>query len=64
VDEPRFAEVRARLATQEKVARWWRDSSLLYFQTFSRMPFPADQEPPTHPLEFYTRYRAQRVPEM
>jgi alpha-glucuronidase len=64
IDPERFADVSARLATQVNVARWWRDASLLYFQTFSRMPFPAGHEPAAHPLEFYTRYRAQRVPEM
>jgi alpha-glucuronidase len=64
IDPERFADVRQRLATQVNVARWWRDSSLLYFQTFSRQPFPPGHEKPAHPLEFYTRYRAQRVPEM
>jgi alpha-glucuronidase len=64
IDPERFADVQQRLATQVNVARWWRDSSLLYFQTFSRQPFPAGHEKPAHPLEFYTKYRAQRVPEM
>ena len=64
IDPERFAAVQKRLATQVNVARWWRDASTLYFQTFSKQPFPAGHEAPAHPLEFYTRYRAQRVPDM
>jgi alpha-glucuronidase len=63
IDPERFQDVRDRLATQEKMARWWRDASTLYFQTFSKMPIPASYEKPVHPLDFYMKYRAQRLPE-
>ncbi len=53
VDEERFDEVSAFLAIQEEEARWWRDASVLYFQTFSGMPIPAGLEPPAHTLEYY-----------
>jgi len=53
IDEERHAQVRAFLAIQEKEARWWRDSSLLYFQTFSKRPLPDGVEPPPHTLEYY-----------
>jgi alpha-glucuronidase len=57
VDDERFGDVRAFLAIQETEARWWRDATLSYFQTFSRMPFPAGHAPPARPLDFYRRLR-------
>ncbi|HEX6050134.1 MAG TPA: alpha-glucuronidase family glycosyl hydrolase, partial [Gemmatimonadaceae bacterium] len=38
IDSARFAEVDSFLTIQVAEARWWRDASLAYFQTFSRMP--------------------------
>jgi alpha-glucuronidase len=63
IDDERFDVVRDRLATQEKVARWWRDAALLYFQQFSRMPLPAGAEPPAHTLEFYAGRTGPEVPD-
>ena len=57
VDDERFREVQAFLAIQEKEARWWRDATLQYFQTFSRRPIPAGYEQPARPLDFYRRLR-------
>jgi alpha-glucuronidase len=53
IDPERFAQVRDFLAIQEKEARWWRDSSVLYFQTFSGQPIPEGYEPPELTLEEY-----------
>jgi alpha-glucuronidase len=53
VDPERFAHVRSLLAQQEEDARAWRDSCVLYFQTFSKRPIPAGVEPAEHPLEYY-----------
>jgi alpha-glucuronidase len=53
IDEERFHDVEAFLKIQEKEARWWRDASVLYFQTFSRRPLPAGYERPEHALEYY-----------
>ncbi|HET9983398.1 MAG TPA: alpha-glucuronidase family glycosyl hydrolase [Longimicrobiales bacterium] len=55
IDPQRFREVRRDLAIQEREAKWWRDASILYFQTFSRMPIPAGYEPPAHTLDYYMR---------
>jgi alpha-glucuronidase len=63
IDDERFEQVRGHLATQEKVATWWRDGALLYFQQFSRQPFPAGTAPPAHPLEFYTARVGPEVPD-
>jgi alpha-glucuronidase len=53
IDAERFAETRSFLRIQEQEARWWRDASILYFQTFSRMPIPEGYERPEHTLEHY-----------
>ena len=53
IDQERFEQVQAFLAIQEQEAEWWRDSSLLYFQTFSGMPLPEGVEEPAHSLEYY-----------
>ncbi|UCG86916.1 MAG: alpha-glucuronidase [Gemmatimonadota bacterium] len=53
IDEQRFLDVQAFLRIQEKEAEWWRDASILYFQTFSDMPIPAGYPRASHPLSFY-----------
>lgn len=57
IDAARFAEVKSFLAIQEKEARWWRDASVQYFQTFSHQAIPASYEKPAHPLDFYLKLR-------
>jgi len=53
VDPERHAQVAAFLEIQEKEAKWWRDASIAYFQTFSKRPLPDGAAPPPHPLEYY-----------
>jgi alpha-glucuronidase len=53
VDPERYRQVNAFLAIQEKEARWWRDASIAYFQTFSHRPLPAGYAPPEHDLKYY-----------
>ncbi|MFT4249073.1 MAG: alpha-glucuronidase family glycosyl hydrolase [Pseudomonas sp.] len=53
IDPQRHAQVAAFLAIQEQEARWWRDASIAYFQTFSRRPLPAGAAAPAHPLAYY-----------
>ena len=53
VDPERYNHVRMLLNIQEEEAVWWRDACLLYFQTFSKMPLPANYEKPQHTLEYY-----------
>jgi len=57
VDPERHREVAGFLAIQEREARWWRDATLSYFQTFSRMPIPSRYEQPAHTLDYYRRVR-------
>jgi alpha-glucuronidase len=51
VDAERFAVVQNKLRTQSGNAVIWKDACLLYFQQFSRLPIPAEVEPPMHTLE-------------
>jgi alpha-glucuronidase len=53
VDPERHEQVAAFLAIQEKEARWWRDASIAYFQTFSRRPLPEGVAAPEHALDYY-----------
>ena len=53
VDPERFSEVGTFLGIQEKEAKWWRDASIAYFQSFSKRPLPAGYAAPEHPLEYY-----------
>ncbi len=46
-----YLEGERMLRTQLSDARWWRDAVLLYFQQFSRLPFPDGMEEPRHHLE-------------
>ena len=62
IDEPRFQRARANLVKEEKEARWWRDASLLYWQTFSKLPIPAGYEQPAHTLDFYESLRCPSDP--
>jgi alpha-glucuronidase len=50
VDHEVYTDVSNRLLTQLRDAQWWHDACLLYFQTFSGMPFPAGTNLPTHSL--------------
>jgi alpha-glucuronidase len=62
IDPARFDSVRAYLGIQAAEARWWRDASLLYWQTFSHLPIPAGYAPPLHTLAFYERLRCPADP--
>ena len=53
VDTERYSQISDFLAIQEKEARWWRDASIAYFQTFSKRPLPAGTAPPSKSLEYY-----------
>ncbi|SOE20886.1 alpha-glucuronidase [Spirosomataceae bacterium TFI 002] len=48
-----YKEVSMLLEIQLKEAIWWKDASLLYFQTFSNQEIPEGVEKPTKTLEYY-----------
>ena len=62
IDAERFEETRAFLAIQEKEARWWRDASVLYFQTFSKQPITDACGPPAGTLDEYMSINSRFVP--
>ncbi|MBS1793188.1 MAG: alpha-glucuronidase [Acidobacteria bacterium] len=55
IDDERFRAVARKLAIQERDAVWWKDASLSYFQTFSKLPLPAGVEKPARTLEEYKK---------
>ena len=57
VDQQRFSEVQRKLRIQARDSEWWRDASLLYFQTFSHRPIPQDVEHPVHNLDEMMQFR-------
>lgn len=62
VDEHRFQQVAALLRIQSKEAAWWRDACLLYFQQFSKKPFPVGVEKPQKTLDYFMSIRHKYVP--
>jgi alpha-glucuronidase len=62
VDHERFERVRSFLRIQEAEARWWRDASVLYWQSFSHLPLPTGYEVPAHSLDWYRQLRCPRDP--
>ena len=53
IDAERHDAIDRKLAIQERDAVWWRDASLLYFQTFAKRPLPKGVEPPAKTLMEY-----------
>lgn len=62
IDTQRFDHVSMLLDIQIKEAVWWRNACLLYFQTFSKMPIPAEYEQPEKTLEYYKSLRFPYAP--
>ena len=62
IDRERHDETRAFLAIQEQEAAWWRDASVLYFQTFSKRPIADECGPPANTLEHYMSINLRFVP--
>lgn len=65
IDGEMYNHVRMMLSIQYDEAVWWRNACLLYFQTFSKKPIPANLEQPDHTLKYYEglhfRYTPNRV---
>ena len=62
VDRERHASVAAKLKQQLAEARWWRDASVAYWQSFSNLPLPKGHKPPRHPLSWYKSIHFDTVP--
>jgi len=53
IDDRRFEHVKALLSIQERDAVRWRDSTVLYFQTFSNKAIPEEYKKPEYDLQHY-----------
>ena len=53
ISQEQYEEVHMLMEIQLKEAKWWRDATLLYFQTFSKMALPDGVEKPTKTLEYF-----------
>jgi alpha-glucuronidase len=62
VDMQRHAETAAKLRRQLTEARWWRDASIAYWQSRSKLPLPAPMKPPNHDLIWYEAIHFDTVP--
>jgi hypothetical protein len=54
------AVVSPRILDREAV--WWRDASILYFQTSPGMRIPPGYEPPEHPLQYHLDSVSRHAP--
>jgi alpha-glucuronidase len=61
-DPQRFEQISMLLQIQYEEAVWWRNACLLYFQTFSGMPIPAQYEKPDKPLKYYMELKFPYAP--
>lgn len=62
IDAERFNQVNQMLQIQLQDAVWWRNACLLYFQTFSKMPIPAQYEQPDKTLDYYKSIKILYAP--
>lgn len=62
VDAEWHRSVKQLLAIQYDEAVWWRNSCVLYFQSFSNRPIPAGFPKPDHDLDYYESLEFKYVP--
>jgi len=55
IDSEEFEFVEEKIEKRLKLAEWWRNSCVLYFQQYSKMPIPAGLAKPKESLEFYQK---------
>ena len=53
VDGARHTAVAETLSRQALEAKWWRDASIAYWQSLSKLDLPKGHRPPAHPLSWY-----------
>jgi alpha-glucuronidase len=61
VDRERFVDVQKRLRDQSLNALEWKDACMLYFQQFSKKPFPNNLERPMYNLDYLIEKDTKRV---
>jgi alpha-glucuronidase len=63
IDAQKYEAVSKKITTQIKVAEWWRNSCVLYFQQFSKMPIPAGLPKPAETLQYYQKIDYRKLTE-
>ncbi len=61
LDPQTFEHVKNKMQNQLKLAEWWRNSCVLYFQQFSKMPIPGRLEKPEKSLEYYENLQPEYI---
>jgi alpha-glucuronidase len=62
VDRERHRKAATFLSIQRREAQWWRDASIAWFQSLSKLPLPPGEEPPAQSLEYYQALRFPHAP--
>jgi alpha-glucuronidase len=62
VDAARWEAVESDLGRESDEARWWRDASIAYFESLSKLPLPPGSSAPAHPLSYYEALRPPHLP--
>ena len=62
IDAERYAAVAAALDRQTIEWKWWRDASIAYWQSLSKLPLPKGHSAPAHPLKWYQSIQFRIVP--
>jgi alpha-glucuronidase len=62
VDIQRFSEVSKDLDRQVLEAWWWRDASIAYWESLSKLPLQPGHSSPAHPLSYYESIHFDTVP--
>ena len=62
VDGERHAEVASSLDRQHVEVQWWRDASIAYWQSLSKLKLPNGSSPPPHSLSWYRAIHFDTVP--
>jgi alpha-glucuronidase len=62
IDTERYMQINGLMDKQIRDAKIWKNSCILYFQTFSRLPIPEGVEKPDQTLDFYRNYRYTDIP--
>jgi len=62
VDPERWGAVESDLDRERHEARWWRDASVAYFQSVSKLPLPPGSPAAAHPVQYYEALRPPDLP--
>jgi alpha-glucuronidase len=62
IDAQRHAAVAQSLDRQRIEFKWWRDASIAYWQSLSKLPLSRGHSAPAHPLSWYQAIHFDTVP--